>query len=68
MIFRPYFYFETGCAAYVFGCGGLGLCAVVDAHLRDVDAYATFAAAKGMRITHVFDTHLNRGVQEARSA
>ena len=33
-IFKPYYYFETGCAAYLFGCGGLGKCAVVDAMLR----------------------------------
>jgi glyoxylase-like metal-dependent hydrolase (beta-lactamase superfamily II) len=59
MIFRPYYYFETGCAAYLFGCGGLGKCAVVDAHERDVDAYAEFAASKGMRITHVIDTHVH---------
>jgi hypothetical protein len=30
MIFRPFYHFETGCAAYLFGCGGLGKCAVVD--------------------------------------
>ena len=24
MIFRPYYTFETGCAGYLFGCGGLG--------------------------------------------
>ena len=59
MIFKPYYYFETGCAAYVLGCGGLGLCAVVDAHHHDVDAYAEFAASKGMHITHVIDTHVH---------
>jgi hydroxyacylglutathione hydrolase len=59
MIFRPYYYFETGCAAYLFGCGGQGVCAVVDAHERDVDAYTAFAADKGMRITHVIDTHVH---------
>ncbi len=59
MIFKPYHHFETGCAAYVFGCGGLGKCAVVDAHASDVDAYAAFAASKGMRITHVIDTHVH---------
>ena len=59
MIFRPFYYFETGCAAYVFGCGGLGACAVVDPHEHDVDVYADFAASKGMRITHVFDTHVH---------
>jgi glyoxylase-like metal-dependent hydrolase (beta-lactamase superfamily II) len=59
VIFRPYYYFETGCAAYLLGCGGLGKCAVVDAHEQDVDAYAEFAASKGMRITHVIDTHVH---------
>ncbi len=59
MIFKPYYYFETGCAAYLFGCGGLGKCAVVDAHEEDVDNYIAFAAAKGMKITHVIDTHVH---------
>lgn len=59
MIFKPYYYFETGCAAYLFGCGSLGKCAVVDAHEHDLDAYADFAAAKGMQITHVIDTHVH---------
>lgn len=59
MIFRPYYYFETGCAAYLFGCGTLGKCAVVDAHEEDVDAYLDFAKQKGMQITHVIDTHVH---------
>jgi glyoxylase-like metal-dependent hydrolase (beta-lactamase superfamily II) len=59
MIVRPYYYFDTGCAAYLFGCGSLGKCAVVDAHEEDIDAYANFAAAKGMHITHVIDTHVH---------
>jgi len=59
MIFKPYYYFETGCAAYLFGCGSLGKCAVVDAHEEDVDTYQAFAASKGMRITHVIDTHVH---------
>jgi len=59
MIFKPYYYFETGCAAYLLGCGSLGKCAVVDAHEADVDAYIAFASSKGMRITHVVDTHVH---------
>ncbi len=59
MIFRPYYTFQTGCAAYLFGCGTLGKGAVVDAHEEDVDAYLAFAAAKGMRITHVIATHVH---------
>ena len=73
MIFKPYYYFETGCAAYQLGCGGLGLCAVVDPHEEDVDAYLAFAASKGRRITHVVDTHIHAdhrsgGVALARKA
>jgi glyoxylase-like metal-dependent hydrolase (beta-lactamase superfamily II) len=59
VIFRPYYYFETGCAAYVLGCGGLGVCAVVDAHEEDVDEYVRFASARGMRVAHVIDTHVH---------
>jgi glyoxylase-like metal-dependent hydrolase (beta-lactamase superfamily II) len=59
MIFRPFHYFDTGCAAYVFGCTAAGKCAVVDPQARDVDSYIEFAAAKGMRITHVIDTHVH---------
>ena len=59
MIFKPYYYFETGCAAYLLGCGTLGRCAVVDPHERDLDAYIAFATEKGMRITHVIDTHVH---------
>jgi glyoxylase-like metal-dependent hydrolase (beta-lactamase superfamily II) len=59
LIFRPYYSFETGCAAYLFGCGSQGKCAVVDAREEDVGAYVAFAASKGMRITHVLDTHVH---------
>jgi glyoxylase-like metal-dependent hydrolase (beta-lactamase superfamily II) len=59
MIFRPFHYFETGCAAYVFGCGTLRKGAVVDPQERDVETYAKFAADKGIPITHVIDTHVH---------
>jgi glyoxylase-like metal-dependent hydrolase (beta-lactamase superfamily II) len=59
MILRPYYYYDRGCAAYVLGCGTLGECAVVDPRIDDVEAYATFAGSKGMRITHVIDTHVH---------
>jgi hydroxyacylglutathione hydrolase len=59
MIFSPFYYFNTGCAAYVLGCGGLGLGAVVDPQLHDLDNYVAFAASKGLRITHVIDTHIH---------
>jgi hydroxyacylglutathione hydrolase len=59
MIFRPYYYDDRGCAAYLFGCGTLGRCAVVDARVEDVSAYLEFAANKQMRITHAIDTHVH---------
>src|SRR5215471_14244506 len=59
MIFRPFYDFEPGCAAYVFGCGSLGQCAVVDPREAENEAYAAFAKAKGMRITHIIDTHVH---------
>jgi glyoxylase-like metal-dependent hydrolase (beta-lactamase superfamily II) len=59
MIFRPFYYYDLGCAAYLLGCGTLGRCAVVDPRKEDVDSYVAFAGAKKMRITHVIDTHVH---------
>jgi len=59
VIFKPYYYFETGCATYLLGCGTLGKCAVVDPHEEDLEAYVAFATEKGMRISHVIDTHVH---------
>lgn len=59
MIFKPFYYFDTGCAAYVFGCGTVGKGAVVDPQERDLDGYVSFADAKGLKITHVIDTHVH---------
>jgi hydroxyacylglutathione hydrolase len=59
MILRPYYYDDHGCAAYLFGCGTVGRCAVVDARIEDVESYAAFASRKNMRITHVIDTHVH---------
>jgi glyoxylase-like metal-dependent hydrolase (beta-lactamase superfamily II) len=59
MIFRPFYYYDLGCAAYLLGCGTLGKCAVVDPRADDVDAYMAFASTKQMRISHVIDTHVH---------
>ena len=59
MIFRPFYHYESGCAGYVFGCGTLGTCAGVDIREEDVEAASVFAESKGMRITHVIDTHVH---------
>jgi glyoxylase-like metal-dependent hydrolase (beta-lactamase superfamily II) len=59
MIFKPFYYDATGCAAYLFGCGSQGVGAVVDPQAHDVEAYVQHAAAKGLRITHVIETHVH---------
>ncbi len=59
MIFRPFHYYDLGCASYLLGCGTLGTCAVVDPRADDVDTYMAFARAKNMEITHVIDTHVH---------
>jgi glyoxylase-like metal-dependent hydrolase (beta-lactamase superfamily II) len=59
MIFRPFYSCDRGCAAYVFGCGTLSRCAVVDPRAEDVDSYVEFAATTNMQITHVIDTHVH---------
>lgn len=59
MIFRPFYYYDLGCASYLLGCGTLGQCAVVDPRADDVDAYIAFARTKKMRVTQVIDTHVH---------
>jgi glyoxylase-like metal-dependent hydrolase (beta-lactamase superfamily II) len=59
MIFRPFYYYDLGCAAYLLGCGTVGRCAVVDPRAEDVNAYVAFAGAKKMQIVQVIDTHVH---------
>ena len=59
MIFRPFYYYDLGCASYLLGCGTVGRCAVVDPRAEDIGAYIAFADAKKMRITQVIDTHVH---------
>lgn len=44
--------------SYAVGCPGAGEMAVVDPR-RDVDVYLDFAAARGLRISHVLETHIH---------
>jgi hypothetical protein len=61
LIFEPYYDdFETGCAAYLFGCSGLGKCAVVDAHEHDLDAYAEFVPPKPAERERILRTNQGR--------
>jgi glyoxylase-like metal-dependent hydrolase (beta-lactamase superfamily II) len=58
MYFRPFFVEELSHSSYLVGCEAARACAVVDPE-RDVEPYLRAAAEKGMRITHVFETHLH---------
>ncbi len=59
MIFRPFYYYDLGCASYLLGCGTVGRCAVVDPRADDVDTYIAFARDKKMQIAQVIDTHVH---------
>ena len=59
VIFRPFYYYDLGCASYLLGCGTVGRCAVVDPRADDVETYVAFARDKKMRITQVIDTHVH---------
>ncbi len=59
MIFRPFYYYDLGCAAYLLGCGTVGRCAVVDPRAEDVNSYVAFAVTKKMQIAQVIDTHVH---------
>jgi glyoxylase-like metal-dependent hydrolase (beta-lactamase superfamily II) len=58
MIFRQFLHFEPVAASYLFGCGGRGLCAVVDP-VDNVDGYVRTASDTHMRIQYVIDTHVH---------
>jgi len=59
MIFQPFYSADGGCASYLFGCGTVGLCALVDPRESHVEAYTAAARAKKMRIAHVIETHVH---------
>ena len=60
-----------GCFSYAVGCPLAGIMAVVDPR-RDVGVYLRIAEEHGMRITHIFDTHVHAdhvsGAQELRAS
>ncbi|WP_374687907.1 rhodanese-like domain-containing protein [Promineifilum sp.] len=58
MYLEQFFIEGLGCASYLVGDEGAGLAAVVDPD-REVDKYLRAAAAHGLTITHVIETHLH---------
>jgi hydroxyacylglutathione hydrolase len=51
-------FFVSGLAHSSYLLGGSSSCAIVDPQ-RDVDGYITAAAALGLKITHILETHLH---------
>jgi glyoxylase-like metal-dependent hydrolase (beta-lactamase superfamily II)/rhodanese-related sulfurtransferase len=58
MFIEQFFVEGLGCASYLLGCEGAGVAAVVDPD-RSVERYLNAAAARGVRITHILETHLH---------
>src|SRR5207244_5750781 len=57
MYFKQLVKEDLGCASYIVGCTNAGVCAAVDPRLDMVDEILELAAAKGMRVTAVIETH-----------
>lgn len=57
MIFQQFHNEESGCLSYLIGCGEAGEAVIVDPGRDRVDDYLRVARKKGLRITHIVDTH-----------
>lgn len=58
MILRQFLHSNPVAASYLFGCGGKAAAAVVDP-VGEIAPYLDTAAATGMRILYVIDTHIH---------
>jgi hydroxyacylglutathione hydrolase len=58
MVLRPFFFEESSCASYLFGCTTHGRLAVVDPHEALVDRYLGESERIGSPIVAVFETHV----------
>jgi len=56
MIFKQFQHEEGACLSYILGCTAKRVCAVLEPQL-DIEQYLEYAKAKGMEITHIFETH-----------
>src|SRR5947209_2629102 len=57
MYFKQLVKEDLGCASYIVGCTNAGVCAVVDPRLDMVDDILELAAARGMRVTGIVESH-----------
>jgi hydroxyacylglutathione hydrolase len=58
MFTQQFFIDGLACASYLVGCETQGIAAVVDPD-RDVRKYLEAAEGRGLKITHIFETHLH---------
>lgn len=58
MYLQQFFIDGLGCASYLVGCEGAGVAAVIDPD-RDARKYLKAAAERGLKITHIIETHLH---------
>jgi hydroxyacylglutathione hydrolase len=58
MYTQQFFVEGLGCASYIVGCESRGVAAVVDPD-REVQKYLDAAASRGLKITHIIETHLH---------
>jgi hydroxyacylglutathione hydrolase len=58
MFFQRFYDTKLAQASYLIGCQRTGEAVVVDPN-RDVEQYITAAAAEGLRVTHVTETHIH---------
>lgn len=58
MFVQQFFVEGLGCASYLVGCEAKGIAAVIDPD-RDVQKYLETAQNRGLKITHIIETHLH---------
>lgn len=59
MYLRSFYLEDTGCASYMVGCPATRQCAVVDPLADLTREYLLEAADRGLKITHIVDTHIH---------
>ncbi len=57
MIFQQLVNEESGCLSYLIGCGQAGQAMIVDPGRDRVSEYLRLARKKGLKITHILETH-----------
>lgn len=58
MFIEQFFIEGLGCASYLVGCEAKGVAAVIDPD-RDIQKYLDTAQNRGLKITHIIETHLH---------